>query len=59
MIRKEVICMGRIIWLLIVALIVFWVLGLVFKIGGGLIHLLLVVAGIIFVIQLFTGKRTV
>ncbi|BAQ08972.1 lmo0937 family membrane protein [Sporosarcina sp. FSL W7-1349] len=51
--------MGRIIWLLIVALIVFWVLGLVFKIGGGLIHLLLVVAGIIFVIQLFTGKRTV
>lgn len=59
MIRKEVICMGRIIWLLIVALVIFWVLGLIFKIGGGLIHLLLVIAGIIFVIQLFTGKRTV
>ena len=51
--------MGRILWLVIVALFVFWLLGLVFKIGGGLIHILLVVAGIIFIFQLITGKRSV
>ena len=51
--------MGRILWIIIVALFVFWLLGLALKIGGGLIHYLLVVAGIIFVIQLITGKRSV
>lgn len=33
--------------------ILFWVLGLVFHIGGKLIHILLVVALIIFVLRLF------
>jgi len=51
--------MGRIIWLLIVALFVFWLLGLVFKIGGGLIHILLVIAVIAFIFNLITGKRSV
>jgi flagellar basal body-associated protein FliL len=32
--------MGRMLWLIIVVLIVIWLLGLVLKIGGGLIHLL-------------------
>ncbi len=51
--------MGRILWLLIVALFVFWLLGLVFKIGGGLIHILLVIAVIIFIVNFITGKRGV
>ena len=51
--------MGRILWFIIVALIVFWLLGLVFKIGGGLINIILVVAGIIFIFQLISGKRSV
>ncbi|MET3657215.1 MULTISPECIES: lmo0937 family membrane protein [unclassified Sporosarcina] len=51
--------MGRIIWLLIVALFVFWLLGLVFKIGGGLIHILLVIAVIAFIFNLISGKRSV
>ena len=51
--------MGRILWFIIVALIAFWLLGLVFKIGGGLIHIILVVAGIIFIFRLFTGKKSV
>ena len=51
--------MGRILWLIIVALIVVWVLGLIFQIGGGLIHIILVVAGIIFILQLISGKRSV
>ncbi|EPD49790.1 hypothetical protein HMPREF1210_03237 [Paenisporosarcina sp. HGH0030] len=51
--------MGRILWMIIVVLLVFWLLGLVFKIGGGLIHLILLIAGIILVVQLVTGKRKV
>ncbi|MDV6378489.1 lmo0937 family membrane protein [Sporosarcina sp. GW1-11] len=51
--------MARLLWLVILVLIALWVIGLVAKIGGGLIHLLLIVAGIIFVLQLLTGKRSV
>jgi 4-hydroxybenzoate polyprenyltransferase len=51
--------MGKILRIIIVALIAFWLLGFVMKVGGGLIHLLLVIAGIIFVIQLLTGRRSV
>ncbi|MFJ7827217.1 lmo0937 family membrane protein [Psychrobacillus sp. NPDC096623] len=50
--------MGRILWGIIVVLIVLWLLGLVLKIGGGLIHALLVIAVIVFVIQLISGKRS-
>lgn len=51
--------MGKILWIIIVALLAFWLLGFVMHVGGGLIHLLLVIAGIIFVIQLLTGRRSV
>jgi hypothetical protein len=34
-----------------------WLLGFVANVGGGLIHLLLVVAGIVFVFQLISGRR--
>jgi len=34
----------------------FWVLGLVLRIGGGVIHLLLVVAAIVFIIDLIIGR---
>ncbi|MBE1555141.1 lmo0937 family membrane protein [Sporosarcina limicola] len=50
--------MGRFLWFIIVALIGLWLLGLFFKIAGGLIHILLIIAGIIFVIQLISGKRS-
>ncbi|MGO4928663.1 lmo0937 family membrane protein [Fundicoccus sp. Sow4_D5] len=49
--------MGNILWTIIVVLVVLWLLGLVLQIGGGLIHTLLVIAGIIFVFQLITGRR--
>ncbi|MEI4770749.1 lmo0937 family membrane protein [Psychrobacillus sp. FJAT-51614] len=51
--------MGKLLWSIIVILIVLWLLGLVLKIGGGLIHTLLIIAVIIFVIQLITGRRSV
>jgi len=36
----------------------FWVLGLIFKIGGGLIHTLLVIAVIVFIVDKISGKRS-
>ncbi|MBB4826904.1 lmo0937 family membrane protein [Sporosarcina sp. Te-1] len=51
--------MGKVLWFIIVLLLAFWLIGFVMKIGGGLIHLLLLIAGIIFVIQLLTGRRSV
>lgn len=49
--------MGNLLWTVIVVLVVLWLIGLIANIGGGLIHALLVIAGIIFVFQLITGKR--
>lgn len=49
--------MGSLLWLVIVALVIFWVLGFAFKIGGGLIHIILVVAVIVFIFQLLTGRK--
>jgi hypothetical protein len=43
---------------LAVILLVLWLLGFfAFHIGGGLIHLLLVIAVVVIVIQLITGRR--
>lgn len=40
-------------WTIIVILFILWLLGFSFSIGGGLIHLLLVVALILLIIGLF------
>jgi len=42
----------------VVVLLVLWLLGLIGHIGGGLIHLLLVVALIVFIYNMITGRRT-
>jgi hypothetical protein len=44
-------------WTILVILIVLWLLGFLMKVGGGLIHLILVVALIVLIIQLVTGRR--
>jgi len=46
----------NLIWGLVVLLIVLWVLGFAIHIGGGLIHLLLVIAVILVVFNLITGR---
>jgi 4-hydroxybenzoate polyprenyltransferase len=46
-------------WTIIVILLVLWLLGLIGNIGGGLIWLLLVIAAIVLVYQVLTGRRTV
>jgi hypothetical protein len=46
-------------WTIIVILLVLWLLGLIGNIGGGLIWLLLVIAAIVLVFQVLSGRRTV
>jgi hypothetical protein len=40
-------------------LAILWLLGLLVHIGGGLIHILLVVAVIVFIYHFLTGRRAV
>ena len=44
-------------WTIIVILIVLWLLGFIGHFGGALIHLLLVIAVIILIINLLQGRR--
>lgn len=46
-------------WTLLVVILILWLLGFSFSVGGGLVHLLLVVALVILVFQLITGRRAV
>jgi hypothetical protein len=46
-------------WTLIVLLLLFWVLGFAFDVAGGIIHALLVIAAILFLVNLLTGRRRV
>jgi hypothetical protein len=51
--------LAGILWAIIVVLFVLWLIGLVVHIGGGLIHVLLVIALILIVWNLVTGRRAV
>ena len=51
--------MASLLWTVLVVLVVLWLIGFVAGIGGGLIHLLLVVAVIILVFNLLSGRSTV
>ena len=44
-------------WTIIVILLVLWLLGLIGNIGGGLIWLLLVIAAIVLMFQMLSGRR--
>ncbi|MFT3976750.1 MAG: lmo0937 family membrane protein [Sphingomonas bacterium] len=44
-------------WTIVVILLILWLLGFSLHIAGGLIHILLVVALIVGLVQLFTGRR--
>lgn len=45
-------------WTIFVILLVMWLLGFSLHIAGGLIHILLVVALIVLVINLVSGRRS-
>lgn len=45
-------------WTIAVILLVLWLLGFfAFHVAGGLIHVLIVIAVVVVLIQLFTGRR--
>jgi hypothetical protein len=46
-----------VIWTIFVILLILWLLGFTLHIGGGLIHLLLVVAVVVVVFNLITRRR--
>ena len=48
--------MGFLRWLAGI-LVILWLLGFLLNVGGGLIHLLIVIAVIAFVFDFITGKR--
>jgi hypothetical protein len=44
-------------WTIFVILLVLWLLGFTLHIAGGLIHILLVIALVVLVINLISGRR--
>ncbi len=44
-------------WTIIVILVILWLLGFSFHLGGGLIHVLLVIALVILIFNLISGRR--
>ena len=51
--------MASLIWTIVVVLFVLWLLGFAIHLGGGLIHLLLVLAVIGILYNLLVGRRAV
>lgn len=45
-------------WTVVGVLLVLWLLGFSMHVGGGLIHALLVIAIVVFVFNLISGRRS-
>jgi hypothetical protein len=41
-------------WTIVIILVILWLLGFSFKLGGGLIHILLVIAAIVVIFRLLS-----
>jgi hypothetical protein len=44
-------------WTIVVLLLILWLLGFTMHVAGGLIHILLVIALVVIVMRLLTGRR--
>ena len=44
-------------WTLLAVILALWLLGFIGSVGGSLIHLLLVLAAVVLLVQLLTGRR--
>jgi uncharacterized protein DUF5670 len=44
-------------WTIVVILLILWLLGFSMHVGGGLVHLLIVVAVIVVIVNLLSGRR--
>ena len=45
-------------WTIFVILLILWLLGFTLHIGGGLIHILIVIAVIVLIFNLIAGRRS-
>jgi hypothetical protein len=50
---------ANMLWTVFVVVLILWLLGFSLHIGGGLIHLLLVVGLVVLIFNLVTGRRSV
>lgn len=46
-------------WTILVILLILWLLGFIGHVGGSLIHILLVIAAIVLIFNLVSGRRTI
>lgn len=44
-------------WLIVIILVIMWLGGFALHVGGGLIHILLVIAIVVVLIRVITGRR--
>jgi hypothetical protein len=44
-------------WTILMVILILWLLGVIGSVGGNFIHLLLVVALVVFLIQVLSGRR--
>lgn len=51
--------MARILWIVFCIILAVWLIGFIMDFAGGIIHLLLVVAAVILIINLISGRRAV
>ena len=51
--------MGNAMWLIIVILVILWLGGFSMHVGGNLIHALLVIALIVLIFQVISGRRRI
>jgi hypothetical protein len=45
-------------WTILIILVVLWLVGFAVDVAGGLIHLLLVIAAVVLVVKLVSGRGT-
>ena len=48
---------ANMLWTILIVLLILWLLGFGLHVGGGLIHLLLVVALVVLIVNLVSGRR--
>jgi hypothetical protein len=58
-VQRQESTMAGILWMILVVVLVLWLIGFLVDVGGSLVHLLLVVALLILIYNLITGRRAV
>lgn len=51
--------MGQILWVVLVVIVMVWLVGLITKVAGNLIHLLLIIGLALLVYNLVIGRRRI